>query len=486
MLNPQPTDSEITAFYANITGHDPFDSDTPLAGSFTEVEAAKSYLKFLRMQDAPRSGMLLIAPKGSPFISAVKQEGYQVETSLDTRELDKADLAEGHYESAVIIFQLEKSKNPVQSLDQIHASLKPGAFVFLVTPSLDSWSAQFFRSQWTEWRPENFYYFDTQTIQSALLRCGFDQITISRDRRKYSLQHLRDRARTSPNTLLTSTVRTVGSLLPGPIRRGLRIKLPASGIRITARKTARRERPLLSVVMPVFNEGATFAKTVDAVIAKSVPGVDKEIVIVESNSTDGTRDLVRAYEGQSGVTIIWEDRPRGKGHAVRTGLQHAKGDVILIQDADQEYDINDYDSLIEPLISYQRAFVLGSRHIGGWKIRVFNDQPGITAFFNFGHVLFAGMLNIMYGQKLKDPFTMYKVFRRDCLHGLKLECNRFDFDFELVIKLLRKGYVPVEIPVNYQARSFHEGKKVSPFRDPLTWMRALVKYRFASIYTEEE
>ena len=92
------------------------------------------------------------------------------------------------------------------------------------------------------------------------------------------------------------------------------------------------------------------------------------------------------------------------------------------------------------------------------------------------------MFNVLYGQRLRDPFTMYKVFWRDCLHGLDLECNRFDFDFELVIKLIRKGYRPLEIPVNYRSRSFQEGKKVSVLRDPLTWLRALLRYRFGSIY----
>jgi hypothetical protein len=108
---------------------------------------------------------------------------------------------------------------------------------------------------------------------------------------------------------------------------------------------------------------------------------------------------------------------------------------------------------------------------------------GVAMVVNVGHLLFVGLLNTLYRQRLRDPFTMYKVFRRDCLHGLTFECDRFDFDFELVIKLVRKGYVPLEIPVNYSSRSFKEGKKVSMLRDPLTWIRALVKYRFSSLYS---
>ena len=108
----------------------------------------------------------------------------------------------------------------------------------------------------------------------------------------------------------------------------------------------------------------------------------------------------------------------------------------------------------------------------------------LAAFFNFGHVLFLWLFNAIYRQKLCDPFSMYKVFRRDCFYGLTFECDRFDFDFELAIKLLRKGYRPLELPVNYKARSFTEGKKVTVFRDPILWIRALVKFRTSPLYRE--
>jgi glycosyltransferase involved in cell wall biosynthesis len=180
--------------------------------------------------------------------------------------------------------------------------------------------------------------------------------------------------------------------------------------------------------------------------------------------------------------LILEERPQGKGHAVRTGFQHATGDFILIQDADLEYDLEDYEALLEPLLTGHEAFVLGSRHGGRtWKIRHFEGNPISTLLFNVGHWFFCSLLNILYGLRLNDPFTMYKVFRQDCLYGLTFECNRFDFDYELLIKLVRKGYNPVEIPVNYNARSFEAGKKVSVTRDPWTWLRALIKYRLVSI-----
>jgi SAM-dependent methyltransferase len=405
------------------------------------------------------------------------------ETSLEAHEVGRSPLAAGHYDCAVVIFQLEKATNPIALLERIHAALKPDGALLLVTPSLDSWPARVFRSQWPGWHRRSLYYFDTQTVQSALLRSGFAQIHISRDHQRYSLQHLYERAQTIPRGWIARAIRALHHVVPRPLRRAVRLRLPTSAIVVTARRMSRRKRPLLSVIMPVYNERPTFEQTMNAVIAKEVPGIDKEIIVVESNSTDGTRDVALRYRDHPGVKLVLEDRPRGKGSAVRAGLEQATGDFILIQDGDQEYDVNDYDALLEPLRTYQRAFVLGSRHVAAdWKLRKFTDQPAIAMFFNVGHLLFATALNLMYGQRIKDPFTMYKVFRRDCVHGLKLECHRFDFDFELVIKLVRKGYAPLEIPINYQSRSLTEGKKVSIVKDPVTWLWALIRFRFSRLY----
>ena len=144
-----------------------------------------------------------------------------------------------------------------------------------------------------------------------------------------------------------------------------------------------------------------------------------------------------------------QDRPRGKGHAVREGFRHATGDIVLIQDADLEYDLDDYDALLAPILSHRALFVLGTRHAGHWKMRQFAKQKVLSAGLNLGHAFFTGLINVLFRQNMTDPFTMFKVFRRDCLFGLEFQCNRFDFDHELVIKLVRKGYRPLEIPVNY-------------------------------------
>jgi glycosyltransferase involved in cell wall biosynthesis len=238
----------------------------------------------------------------------------------------------------------------------------------------------------------------------------------------------------------------------------------------------------LTVVVPVFNEGKTARETLDALLAKQIPGVQFEIIIVESNSTDGSRDIVLGYKADPRVKIILEDTPCGKGHAVRAGLACATGDIILIQDADLEYDLDDYEELLIPIITGRQTFVLGSRHgPGGWAIRKFDDQPLHALVMNLAHWTFTLMINAALGIWLNDPFTMYKVFRRDCLDGLTFESNRFDFDWELLMKLVRKGHRPIEIPISYKSRSFKEGKKISMIRDPLTWLRAVVKYRFVKL-----
>jgi glycosyltransferase involved in cell wall biosynthesis len=238
----------------------------------------------------------------------------------------------------------------------------------------------------------------------------------------------------------------------------------------------------LTIVVPVFNEGRTVRETLDALLAKQITGVQFEIIIVESNSTDGSRDIVRGYQTDPRVKIILEDTPCGKGHAVRAGLACATGDIILIQDADLEYDLDDYEELLIPIITGRQTFVLGSRHgPGGWAIRKFDDQPLHALVMNLAHWTFTLMINIALGIWLNDPFTMYKVFRRDCLDGLTFESNRFDFDWELLMKLVRKGHRPIEIPISYKSRSFKEGKKISMIRDPLTWLRAVVKYRFVKL-----
>jgi hypothetical protein len=243
-----------------------------------------------------------------------------------------------------------------------------------------------------------------------------------------------------------------------------------------------RQRPKLSIIMPVFNEARTFLETFQRVHQASIAGVEREVIVVESNSTDGSREMVRSIENLPGVRVLYEDRPAGKGHAVRAGIAVADGDILLVQDADSEYDVGDYDIVLEPVLRLSTTFVLGSRHMGGrtWKVRQFANARLLAAGMNLAHQFFTALVNWLYDAEMRDPTTMFKVFRRESIHGIRFRRNRFDFDFELVCKLLRRGHIPVEVPINYRSRSYAEGKKVRIFRDPITWLRTIIASRFES------
>ncbi|MBU6182129.1 MAG: glycosyltransferase family 2 protein [Verrucomicrobia bacterium] len=241
-------------------------------------------------------------------------------------------------------------------------------------------------------------------------------------------------------------------------------------------------RPLISVVVPVYNEERTISKVVDSLINLEFSGADVEVVLVESNSSDRSREIVNSYSGRKNVKIVLEEKPSGKGHAVRCGIKHATGDIFIIQDADLEYDIEDYHALVSPIIQGQEAFVLGSRHGGRNNLKLRNFQrPFLSFFYNMAHILVTFYINKLFGLRLKDPQTMFKVFRRDCIEGLQFQCNYFDFDYELLIKIVRKGFKPIEVPVNYNSRSHAEGKKIRMWRDAPLGLFAITKLKFTPL-----
>ena len=359
---------------------------------------------------------------------------------------------------------LERSADPLEMLRFVRRLLKPGGTLLLSTSALLDLADEPVEACGAE----RLVFFDSATLQTALHRSGFDH-AIVRNR-----PDTEDDQEIGPVQTIRRLLKSIGFLNS--------TEVTGSSLAL-ARPAAEAAGATLSVVVPVFNEAATVGPLLDALVEKTIPGIDIEVIVVESNSSDGTRSIVEQYASHPRVRLILEDRPRGKGHAVRTGLTQARGAYVLIQDADLEYDLEDYDALLEPLVAGREAFVLGSRHGGNewWKLRKFAGQPLTSFVMNLGHQVFTMLVNVLFGQRLKDPFTMFKVFRRDCLYGLDFVCNRFDFDYELLVKLIRKGYTPVEVPVNYRSRSFDEGKKVSVIRDPLTWLAAIAWLRFIRI-----
>ena len=241
-----------------------------------------------------------------------------------------------------------------------------------------------------------------------------------------------------------------------------------------------RSRPLLSLVVPVYQEAATISVVLDRLVAMSIPGVDVELVVVESNSSDGSREKVLAYASHPRVRVILQDEARGKGNAVREGLAHVTGDIIGIQDGDLEYRLEDYPRLLEPILDGRSDLVLGCRQVPGQPIRTLG-HPLQSKVVNSAHWVFTGLFNAVYGARLRDPFTMYKIFRAECIEGMELVSDRFDFDWELLGKLIRRGYKPLEIRVSYDSRTFEGGKKVRFFRDPPTWVAACMRFRFTPI-----
>lgn len=382
-------------------------------------------------------------------------EAHAVSLQQLVRGEMSTELPDATFDAVVIDQPIETVAEPSECLREARHLLQSGGFLLLHAEYLNFDHSGTDRGPLSDESVSFLYGFDQ--IRSLLFAAGFGEIHL------HPIKH--------------------GGVLAQSYSRALKGKV-ALVARPRARAVEVSSHHSVSIVMPVFNEKSTFAKTFELVYAKRLEGIEKEIIIVESNSTDGTRDDVLAVQHRPGVRVLLQDRPRGKGFAVRAGLEMAKGDFIIIQDADLEYDVEDYDLLLEPLVSNRAAFVLGVRHGAsgaGWKMRRFTDQPLLSHVMNFAHVFFTGMFNVVYGQRVSDPFTMYKVFRRDCVTGLTFEANRFDFDWEIMAKIVRRGYRPVEIPVNYVSRSFAEGKKVSFFLDPLTWIRACIKFRFVGI-----
>src|SRR4030095_3578599 len=190
------------------------------------------------------------------------------------------------------------------------------------------------KSRWVEFKPEHLWYFSTATLRQLLHKEGFGTLRARAAKKTFSLESLNHH----PVQPFWAVIKAFRRALPRVLRR-YPIRVTASGILMFARREEIRPVKKLSIVMPAFNEVRTIRQAIDRVLSKRINGVDIEVIIVESNSTDGTQEIVREYEGQDQVRVIWQDRPRGKGNAVRAGLMHVSGDFVLIQDADDEYDI---------------------------------------------------------------------------------------------------------------------------------------------------
>lgn len=231
----------------------------------------------------------------------------------------------------------------------------------------------------------------------------------------------------------------------------------------------------LSVVVPVYNEVSFIDELLAKVLAAKVNGVEKEIIVVDDFSTDGTREKLSKLKAKD-VRVVFHDANKGKGGAIKTGLKQATGGIVLFQDADLEYDPNDYERLVRPIIENRAGVVYGSRFVGK-SLRVLGRGRLVLPMHFFGNKILTLLTNVLYGQRLTDMETGYKVFRREIIKNLKLDANRFDMEPEITARLLKKGVRIHEVPITYYARNFSEGKKIT-WKDGIRAAWCIVKYRF--------
>lgn len=429
------------------------------------------------VQERGAEGPFLMIASANDAAAKLLSDGLAGKAVRLTPASFEIETFECSFGAAFLMVPLSLFEDPIAIRRKLHSVLRTDGHLLILQPMVDSRQARILGSTWLEWQRPHRFYPSRDNLHMGLLKAGFDRIWFRKLRHPYTLTYIRDRLEGYRLVLPLRAALAVIRLV-APFFSSIKFRLPSGHIVLSCQKARAKANSKLSIIMPVYNERKTFVDVIEQLLAKHVSGLAKEIIIVESNSDDGTSELVRRYESHPEVTVIWQERPRGKGFAVREGLAKATGDYIIIQDADLEYDFGDYEGLLAPLKDEQALFVLGSRHKGNWKMRVFNDAPVMASAFNFGHLFFTWLVNRLTGQSLSDPFTMFKVMRSDILFGIDWTCFRFDFDHELVIKLARKGYRPIELPVNYTARSFSEGKKVSFLKDGLMWVTTDLRLRF--------
>jgi glycosyltransferase involved in cell wall biosynthesis len=222
----------------------------------------------------------------------------------------------------------------------------------------------------------------------------------------------------------------------------------------------------LSVIMPVYNEEDTIQEIVKRVM--EVP-LEKELIIIDDCSRDRTPELLKTFAGRPEIKVLKHERNQGKGAAIRTGIQAASGDMIIIQDADLEYDPAEYPHLVTPIVEGRADVVYGSRFLGLHRVFLYYHYLG-NKFLTF-------LTNLLYNTMLTDMETCYKVFRAEVLKGITIKSDRFNFEPEITAKVFKKKLRVYEMPISYYGREYQEGKKIT-WRDAFPAIWALIKYRF--------
>jgi len=230
----------------------------------------------------------------------------------------------------------------------------------------------------------------------------------------------------------------------------------------------------LSIIIPVFNEEKTIGQILSKVkFAKLPSGYIKEIIVVDDASSDLTSDILKKIKG---IKVIRQGENGGKGTAVRTGILASTGEIILIQDADLEYDPDDYIKLIEPIIKGKAEVVYGSR-LSNYPLKIFGKKKTPLVTHYLGNRLLTYVTSLLYGNEISDMETCYKVFKKEVIKGMKINAKRFEFEPEITAKIMKKGIKIFEVPIKVKPRGYEEGKKIT-WRDGFIALWTLIKYRF--------
>lgn len=222
----------------------------------------------------------------------------------------------------------------------------------------------------------------------------------------------------------------------------------------------------LSVIIPCYNEAAHIAKVLDAVKAVDI---NKEVIVIDDGSTDQTANIIEEYNKDGAIILHLSPKNFGKGAAIRTGLQYVTGDIVIIQDADLEYDPQQYPQLIQPIIDGRAEVVYGSRFTG--KIEGMRLQNRIANY------ILAWASNLLFNAKITDEATCYKAFKTSVLKSIPLKCTRFEFCPEVTAKVRKRGIRIFEVPISYVGRNAAQGKKIK-WTDGISAIWTLIKYRF--------
>jgi len=226
----------------------------------------------------------------------------------------------------------------------------------------------------------------------------------------------------------------------------------------------------LSVLIPVYNERDTVREIVQRVRSVDLGGLEREVILVDDGSTDGSREVLAELAECSDVRVFYHHVNQGKGASVRTAIYRATGDLVLIQDADLEYDPRDYPALLRPILEGRAEVVYGSRFLGG-------PRRAMLFWHMVGNKLLTLLTNVLYDSIISDMETCYKAFRADVLRAVPLRARRFDIEPEMTAKILRRGYRIYEVPISYDGREYSQGKKIT-WRDALGAIWTLIRYRF--------